>query len=100
MYYMFKKPHDLSQLHDEILKAHPTLRGVIYVEGRDNGMIRLTLPDGVDDPGLAALVQAHDPTVLSESGKARLAYAQLLAQIKSKPELVTVQDLLKVMRLI
>lgn len=55
--------HRLSQLHDEILDAFPGLRGVIYVEGRESdGLIRLTLPDGVLDPGLTAMVNNHDPS--------------------------------------
>lgn len=58
----FTKPHRLSQLHDEIVAAFPDLKGVVHVEGRkDDGFIRLMLPDGVADPGLAAVVSAHVP---------------------------------------
>jgi hypothetical protein len=58
----FTKPHRLSQLLDEIIAAHPTLKGVVHVEGRKtDGLIRLTLPDDVRDPGLARVVNAHAP---------------------------------------
>ena len=55
--------HNLSQLHNEILDAFPSLKGIIRVEGRESdGLIRLTLPNGVLDPGLTAMVNTHDPS--------------------------------------
>ena len=57
----FTKAHNLSQLHDEILALYPDLKDALRVEGRDDGFIRLTLPDGVNDPGLTTLVAAHVP---------------------------------------
>lgn len=77
---IFTKAHNLSQLHDEILAQYPDLKGVLRVEGREmvegkesDNFIRLTLPEGVSDPGLAALVAAHvqKPTPLDVVTKAK-----------------------------
>jgi hypothetical protein len=61
----YVKPNNLSQLHDEILAAIPALRPtdegpVMVVEGLDDD-IYLTVPDGTDEPSIAAVVAAHIP---------------------------------------
>ena len=61
----FTKPHDLSQLHDEILVAIPALRPkdgpVMRVEGLGD-QIFLYVPDAASEPAIQAVVNAHVPT--------------------------------------
>ena len=97
---IFTKMHDLSKLHDEILDLYPQLKGVVRVEGWDDGRIRLTLPDGVVDPGLALVVAAHDPTKPAKGEVKQKAHEALLLKIKADPGAATIQDLLKVLRLV
>ena len=97
---LFMKVHDLSKLHDEILDQYPQLKGVVRVEGWDDGRIRLTLPDGVADPGLALVVAGHDPTKPAKGEEKQKAYEAILKRIKAQPESATVQDLLQVLRLV
>lgn len=72
----FNHPNDLSWLHDQLLTAIPGLQRVavnargqltelldnLHVEGQGDD-IWLTVPDGADEAAIAAVVQAHDPTV-------------------------------------
>ena len=97
---LFTKIHDLSKLHDEILTAYPALKGVVHVEGWDDGRIRLTLPDGVADPGLALIVADHDPTKPAKGEEKQKTHEALLLKIKANPGAATIQDLLKVLRLV
>jgi hypothetical protein len=67
----FVKPNDLSRLHDQLLAGIPSLapirdaRGVgkpvMTVEGLGDD-IWLTVPDTEDEPTIAAIIQAHDPS--------------------------------------
>ncbi len=77
----FQKTNDLSQLHDELLRALPALRPIggpadapslgrgpaatatIAVEGKGDD-IWLTVPDDADDAAIASVVAAHDHTQL------------------------------------
>lgn len=61
----FTHANELSQLHDEILAVHPTLKGVLRCEGLGD-QIRLTFPDDIADPGLAAIIAAHVPKSAAE----------------------------------
>ena len=97
---LFTKVHDLSKLHDEILDLYPQLKGVVRVEGWDDGRIRLTLPDGVADPGLALVVASHDPTKPAKGEEKQKAREALLRKIKADPAAATIQDLLTVLRLV
>jgi hypothetical protein len=67
--YTFTQPNNLSQLHDEILAAVPGTQPVgegdartpvMHIEGRDD-TIRITVPEGVSEAEIAAVVQAHVP---------------------------------------
>lgn len=69
----YSAPHDLSQLHDELLAAIPALRGedapgqpLLRVEGEGTTVV-LTVPEATSEAALVAVVKAHDPTVASAS---------------------------------
>jgi hypothetical protein len=62
----YVKKNDLSQLHDELIAAIPSLaptpKGpVMAVEGLGDD-IYLTVPDGTDEQAVAAVVDAHVPS--------------------------------------
>lgn len=97
---LFTKPHDLSKLHDEILARYPELKGVVRVEGWDDGRLRLTLPDNVPDPGLAAVVAVHDPSKPAKGEAEQKAREAVLTRIKADPASATIQDLLNVLQLV
>ncbi|HXI18489.1 MAG TPA: hypothetical protein VNM48_19160 [Chloroflexota bacterium] len=82
------KAHQLGQLHDELLAAFPSLRDTLRAEGPSTGArvkdpdnagqyvtlpadppdtFHLTVPNDADEAAIAAVVKAHDPTVLSAS---------------------------------
>ena len=65
----FTGPNSLDVLHDELIVAIPSLApqenngvrsAVMEVQGDDNN-VWLTVPDGADEPAIAAVVQSHDP---------------------------------------
>jgi predicted metal-dependent hydrolase len=67
--YTYTQPHRLSQLHDEILAAVPATRpvgegdartAVMTMDGRGD-TVRVTVPDGVSEAEIAAVVAAHQP---------------------------------------
>ena len=69
----YRKVHNLSLLHDQILAAVPSLRpvpkpsepsvleAVMRVEGQGDD-IWLTVPDTADEAAITVIVQAHDAT--------------------------------------
>lgn len=86
----FKRPHDISKLHDELLAAVPSVQpkpdeagrlyAVMAIES-DGKTVRLEVPDDADQKAIAAVVRAHDPTPLpprvSRKEKAREALRNL-----------------------
>lgn len=68
---IFSKPHHLGQLHDELLAAVPGCAAIIRadgereavcrVEGRDDGFIRISFPDNVDEAEITTVVETHVP---------------------------------------
>lgn len=68
----FTKPHNLSQLHDELLVAVPALqpigeglerRAVITVEGsrEQPDLVVLYVPDDADETAISNVVNQHSP---------------------------------------
>ena len=86
--FTYTQPHKLNQLHDELLVAFPALSESLRLEGPSSGArvkdsdndgeyitlpadppdtFHVTVPDDTDEAAIAAVVQAHDPTVVSAS---------------------------------
>lgn len=62
----YERPVHLDRLHDELLAALPALRPqagrpVLAVQGTP-AEVWLLVPDDADEPSIAAIVEAHDPT--------------------------------------
>lgn len=93
----YTKPHQLSQLHDELLAAGITPKRVEGLEAGQTAEISeelvagpilwLSVDDDVDEATIAAVVAAHDPTtppqdnatVMRERLKARIVEIEDLA---------------------
>lgn len=58
--YTYTRPHQLDVLHDELRAAGLAVEFV----GGDGHTIWITVPDGVAETRVAAIVAAHDPAAL------------------------------------
>ena len=90
----FTQPHNLSQLHDELLsiealKPVPGASGrneaVIRVEGKDD-VITLSVPDDADEGAIQAIIDAHSPRAIPAPVD-RAVLKQRVRSATSLPEL-------------
>jgi len=86
--FTYTQPHNLNQLHDELLVAFSALSESLRLEGPSSGArvkdsdsageyitlpadppdtFHVTVPDDASEAAINAVVQAHDPTVVSAS---------------------------------
>ncbi|HEY8414758.1 MAG TPA: hypothetical protein VIK99_03190 [Thermaerobacter sp.] len=71
---VFKRPHHLNKLHEELLEKVPALRPrpgpsgepeAVLLIGGDGGTVEMLVPDDLtpeDIEAIQAVVEAHDPT--------------------------------------
>ena len=87
----YARPHNLSQLHDELLTALPALRTELRVEGLGDE-IRLTVPDEIDEAIIATigtLVTNHTPKPVATLPALIEAEKSLLRTIDGSSEELT-----------
>ena len=82
----YTQPHDLNQLHDELLAAIPALRPILGADGEyyavmlvtgDGDTITLNVPDDADTNAIAGVVAAHDPAKRQREAAAAAVAAEM-----------------------
>ena len=95
---LYEQPHRLAKLNDELLAAFPAWEtgadGVaLYALSGDGTNLRIEAPDDADEPAVAAVVAAHDPSTLGPGEE------QLVAEIENEQTLdQRLEDQLPILR--
>ena len=63
----YTTPHRLAKLNDELVAAFPSWQATpdgaaLYMLSSDGATVRIDAPDDADEPAVAAVVAAHDPS--------------------------------------
>jgi len=85
-----------SLLMDELLDAFPEWivgegedrQCLLYLEGNKQG-VRLTVPDGTNEVAVAAVINAHDPNVLSTGEVIGLRTEEAITGFRNLPDYAT-----------